>query len=250
MILKNKNEAFSKFKQWKVLVEKQTGRKVKRLRTDNGLEFCAGEFQKYCADEGIARHKTVAGTPQQNGLVERFNITLLERTRCMLISAKLPKVIWAEAVTTAAYLLNMHPSTALSFKTPEEIWSGKLANYSRLRVFGCCAYAHVKQGKLEPRALKCIFLGYPKGIKGYKLWCLEPGMRKCIINRDVIFNENVMGYTGEQRANKSCELESVKSSENKKLQLKVESQEVVQGEVDQEQMSSDWSTQETSTASS
>ena len=84
-------------------------------------------------------------------------------------------------------------------------------------MFDCCAYAHVKQGKLEPRALKCIFLGYPKGIKGYRLWCLEPGMRKCIISRDVIFNENVMGYAGEQGANRSCELESEKSSENKKL---------------------------------
>ena len=74
------------------MIEKQTGRKVKRLRTDNGLEFCSEEFESFCKNEGIVRHKTTVGTPQQNGLVERFNRTLLERTRCMLISTGLPKV--------------------------------------------------------------------------------------------------------------------------------------------------------------
>lgn len=70
------------------------------------------------------------------------------------------------------------------------MWSGTLSNYSNLRIFCCSAFAHVKQDKLEPRALKCIFLGYPKGVKGYKLWFIDE--RKCIISRDVTFNENVM----------------------------------------------------------
>ena len=70
---------------------------------------------------------------------------------------------------TATYLINRSPSTALEFKTPEEKWKGKPPNLSHLRVFGCSAYAHQSEGKLEPRALKCIFLGYPQGTKGYRL---------------------------------------------------------------------------------
>ena len=60
-------------------------------------------------------------------------------------------------------------------------------------MFRCSAYTHVRSGKLELRAFKCIFLGYLEGIKAYKLWCIEPGMRKCIVSRDVVFNESVMG---------------------------------------------------------
>ena len=67
------------------------------------------------------------------------------------------------------------------------VWASP--SYSNLKVFGCSVYAHVKQDKLEPRAVKCVFLGYPEGVKAYRLWCLEPGMRKCIISMDVVFNE-------------------------------------------------------------
>ncbi|GKF88145.1 retrovirus-related pol polyprotein from transposon TNT 1-94, partial [Tanacetum coccineum] len=74
-----KNEAFSKFKEWKQLVENQTGRKLKKLRTDNSLEFCNQEFNNLCKESGIARHLTVAGTPQRNGLAERMNRTLLNK---------------------------------------------------------------------------------------------------------------------------------------------------------------------------
>nr|AAT44257.1 putative polyprotein [Oryza sativa Japonica Group] len=75
-------------------------------------------------------------------------------------------------------------------KTPIEVWSGSPANYSDLRVFGCTAYAHVDNGKLEPRAIKCIFLGYPSGVKDYKLWC--PKTKKVVISRNVVFHESVM----------------------------------------------------------
>ncbi|XWS17896.1 hypothetical protein CRYUN_Cryun33cG0107800 [Craigia yunnanensis] len=70
------------------------------------------------------------------------------------------------------------------------MWSGTPTNYENLRIFCCLAYTHVKKGKLDPRALKCIFLRYHDGVKGYKLWC--PEKRKCIISRDVTFNETKM----------------------------------------------------------
>ncbi|KAL5557135.1 hypothetical protein UlMin_039371 [Ulmus minor] len=188
-ILKNKSDAFGKFKEWKKMVEVQTGKKLKKLRTDNGLEFLNYEFDQFCKDEGIVRHKTVPYTPQQNGLAERMNRTLLERVRCMLLEGGVPKRFWGEAVNTAAYLVNRCPSSALDFKTPEEVWTGHPPKFDNLRVFGCVAYAHQKQGKLDARAKKCMFVGYPEGVKGYKLWNEEGGSSKCIISRDVVFRE-------------------------------------------------------------
>ena len=190
--LKQKNDVFTTFKQWKALVEKQTGRKIKRLRTDNGLEFCQGDFNEFCKNEGIVRHLTVRGTPQQNGVAERMNRTLLEKVRCMLSNSGLSKDFWAEAASTACHLVNRSPSTAIDIKTPEELWSGKPAEYSDLKVFGCPAYAHVNDGKLEPRSKRCIFIGYPSGVKGYKLWCPDPNSPKVIISRDVVFDESAM----------------------------------------------------------
>ncbi|KAH9728536.1 hypothetical protein KPL70_009073 [Citrus sinensis] len=190
--IRSKDQAFERFKAWKTLIETQTNRKVRRVRTDKGLEFCNKQFDDLCEKGGIQRHKTVRHTLQQNGLAERMNRTLMEKVRCMLFHSKLPKTLWAEALCTACYLINRCPSTAIELKTPYEVWSGKLADYTQLRIFGCTAYAHIKQGKLEPRALKCAFLGYPSGTKGYKLWCVDFKPPKCIISRDVIFNESEM----------------------------------------------------------
>ncbi|CAJ2637310.1 unnamed protein product [Trifolium pratense] len=192
-IIKNKSDTFEKFKEWHTLIENQTGSKLKLLRTDNGLEFVSEQFNEFCRKLGIKRHKTVAYTPQQNGLAERMNRTLLERVRCMLLGAGLPKSFWGEAVNTAAYLINRCPSTGIDLKTPMEVWSGKPADYSNLKIFGALAFAHVKQDKLDARAVKCVFIGYPEGVKGYKLWKMEPGGSKFIISRDVTFDETRMG---------------------------------------------------------
>jgi len=93
---------------------------------------------------------------------------------------------------TACYLVNRSPFSAIDFKTPVEMWSGRAANYSDLKIFVCPAFAHIKQGKLEPRALKCVFLGYPEGMKGYRLWCTDLKPPRCIVSRDVVFNEQEM----------------------------------------------------------
>ncbi|KAH9695613.1 hypothetical protein KPL71_022838 [Citrus sinensis] len=84
------------------------------------------------------------------------------------------------------------PSSTLDFKTPQEVWSGKPPNLSNLRVFGCPAYAHISQGKLEPRVVKGYFIGYPEGIKGYKIWCLNGKPSRTLISRDVVFDEEAM----------------------------------------------------------
>jgi len=142
-ILKNKSDAFEKFKEWHTLVENQIGTKLKVLRTDNGLEFVSEQFNEFCRKRGIKRHRTVAYTPQQNGLAERMNRTLLERVRCMLLGVGLSKCFWGEAVSTAVYLINRCPSTRIDLKTPMEVWSGRPTDYSNLKLFGTLAFAHV-----------------------------------------------------------------------------------------------------------
>ena len=82
--LKSKDEVFREFKDWKTMIEKQTGKQVKKLRTDNGLEFVKDEFTSFCKRLGIVRHRTYAERPQQIGVAERMNRTLLEKARCML----------------------------------------------------------------------------------------------------------------------------------------------------------------------
>ncbi|KAA0066633.1 hypothetical protein E6C27_scaffold979G00520 [Cucumis melo var. makuwa] len=156
--LKQKDEAFGKFLEWKKQVKNQTGRKVKYLRTDNDLEFVNNKFNNFCKSKGITRHFTVTYTPQQNGLAERLNRTIMERTRCLLTNASLPLKFWGEAARTACYLINRSPSTTLNLKTPQDVWAGKAPSLDHLRVFECTTYAHVKDGKLNKRALKCMFI--------------------------------------------------------------------------------------------
>ncbi|XP_073152165.1 uncharacterized protein [Henckelia pumila] len=173
VLTKTKDEAYDKFREWLLAVENKSDKRVKHVRTYNGLEYLSDNFVKLCKGKDITRHRTVAGTPQQNVLAKRMNRTLLERVRCMLINASLPKSFWGEALSTACYLVNRCPSSAIGFKTPMKKWSGTPAHYSNLRIFGCLAYAHLKQDKLEVRTFRCIFIGYPNGVKGYKVWNLK-----------------------------------------------------------------------------
>ena len=129
-----------------------------------------------------------------------MNRTLLESVRSMLFHARLPKTFWGEAVATTAYLINRSPSSTIDFKTPYEMWNNHKPNLDHLRVFGCIAYAHIKQGKLEPRAKKCVFIGYPSGVKGYKLWNLEEEMPRTMVSRDVTFDEN--SFIDQDKVNK------------------------------------------------
>lgn len=119
-----------------------------------------------------------------------MNKTLLNKVRCLLISSGLEKNFLGEALVSACYLVNRSLNRVLNLKTPYEMLLGKVPSLSFLKVFGCTAYAHKKEDKLNPRAIKCIFLGYPTGVKGYRLCTFENGRPKIVIFRDVIFNEH------------------------------------------------------------
>lgn len=98
-----------------------------------------------------------------------MTINILDNVRCTMISSGVPKVFWGEAVTTVVYIVNMTFSSVLDGKIPEEVWSGRLSDYTTLRTFGCAAYSHQSIGKLEPRSQKYVFIRYPEGVKGYRL---------------------------------------------------------------------------------
>lgn len=138
--IKRKADVFSVFKVYKARIELESGKSIKCLRSDNGGEYTSKEFTEYCNQEGIKRQFTTAYTPQQNGVAERMNKTLLDRTRAMLGAAGLEKSFWAEAVNTAYYVLNQAPSTAIDLKTPMEMWTGKPADYSNLHTFGSSVF--------------------------------------------------------------------------------------------------------------
>ena len=121
----------------------------------------------------------------KNSVAEQMNKTLMEKAHCMLSNVDLPKSFWVEAASTACFLINHSPSTAIDKRTPQEVWYGTPTSYSNLKMFRCPTYAYVDDGKLEPRFIKCVFLGYKSGVKGYKFWCSKTN--KVMVNRDVLF---------------------------------------------------------------
>ncbi|GJR80126.1 zinc finger MYM-type protein 1-like protein [Tanacetum coccineum] len=93
-------------------------------------------------------------------------------------------VVWQEK--------SRSPSRAIEKKTLMKMWSGHPSDYGMLSIFGCVAYPHDKQGKLEPRAVKYVLLGYPEGVKGYKLYRLDDESPKIVTSKNMVFNESVM----------------------------------------------------------
>jgi transposase InsO family protein len=186
--IRRKVDMLAIFKTFKVRVELESEKKIKCLSTDNGGEYTNDEFDNFCQHEGIKRQFTTAYTPQQNGVAKWMNRTPLERTRAMLKAVGLAKLLWAKAVNIACYVINRSPSTAIDLKTPMEMWTGKLADYSRLHIFRSPVYVMYNTqevSKLDSKSRKCVLLGYADGVKGYRL--CDPTTHKVVISRDVIF---------------------------------------------------------------
>jgi transposase InsO family protein len=191
--LKEISEAFAIFKKFKVFVEKQSGFYIKVLRSDRDGEFISAAFNSFCEEHGIRRHLTVPCSPQQNGVAERKNQTILDMVRSVLKSKNMPKEFWAEVVDCVVYLLNRCKTSSLENITPQEAWSGFKPSVSHLKVFGSVAYAHIpdqKRVKLDDKSLKLIFVGYDERSKAYKLF--DPTNKMMHISRDVQVNEEAM----------------------------------------------------------
>jgi transposase InsO family protein len=194
-LLKKKSDAFEAFKAFKAHVELQFGAKIACLHDDKGGEYIGHLWDAFFAEHGIRREHTVEGMLQQGGIAECRNRTLEEHVVAMLNGARLPTRFWGKVLYTYGCLLNMTPLSAIPpDTTPYEMVHKRKPNYSTLRVFGCCAWAHVRRKKrrsLEPHAKPCVFLGVPDDFKGWKLWDLsaQGGCGGVIISRDVIWNE-------------------------------------------------------------
>jgi len=125
VLLKEKGDAFFKFKNFKALVEKESGEKIQTFITDRGGEFVSGEFNSFCERTGIRRHLTAPYTPQQNGEVERRDRTLLEMARSILKHMHMPNYLWGEAIRHSTYLINRVATRALKDRTPYECFREK-----------------------------------------------------------------------------------------------------------------------------
>ncbi|KAI3650136.1 hypothetical protein MP228_005009, partial [Amoeboaphelidium protococcarum] len=190
-MLKNKSEAFGHFKRWLTLVENESSFKLKKFRSDGGGEYIYGEFRTFLADRGVAIQSTTAHTPQQNGNSERVNQTLWSMARTFLKVFDTPHTLWPDAIMAACYVKNRLPHSAVNFKLPEELWTGKRASLFHLRTMFCLAYVrHSKSTfkKLDDRSFPAVFAGYSLEKKAWRFYSLD--LNKIIFSRDVVFLEN------------------------------------------------------------
>jgi len=193
-IIESKTEVLKFFKKYEAMATAHFNSKVSRFRCDNGREYISNEIVKYFEEKGIQFEFTIRYTPEQNGVAERMNRTILERARCMILGCNLGKAFWSEAVLAAVYLINRSPTSALNGDAPARKWFNEPIKLLKLKVFGCIAYLHMPKelitGKFESRSKKCYFIGYCPN--GYKLWC--PQERKILYGKDVIFNEEKFSF--------------------------------------------------------
>lgn len=186
--INSKSEVLNVFKSYKAEVETFTGNKIKFLQSDNGLEYVNREFNNFLKIHGIQRRLTVPHTPQQNGIAERMNRTLVEMARCMMRQAGSPPSFWAEAINTASYIRNRCPTSALDGRVPFTVWTGKIPTVKFMQVFGAKVFVKNKnpgKGKFDSRAVPGIFMGYDAQSKAYRVYL--PESRKTTVCRDIKF---------------------------------------------------------------
>ena len=169
--------------------ERQFNKRVKEVRSDNGSEFmCLSSFFR---EKGIIHQTSCVATPQQNGRVERKHRHILNVARALLFQAGLPVKFWGEAISTATHLINLTPSKILHGLTPHEVLFGRKPSYEQLRVFGSSCYVHRNardKDKFGARSRHCVFVGYPFGKKGWKVYDME--RNEFFVSRDVVFQED------------------------------------------------------------
>ncbi|KAA8490359.1 Retrovirus-related Pol polyprotein from transposon TNT 1-94 [Porphyridium purpureum] len=172
-------------------LENQLGSKIKSVRSDRGSEYASRQVQNWFEMKGIDWCPTAPYTPENNGIAERMNRTLLEKVRCLLFDANLPLEYWGKALETANYLRNRTANRR--GKTPFELAFGTQPDPSDLRIFGCRAFVHVEnpfRSKLDPRVEEGCMIGYGQVLTNCQV-LLSDG--QIIETRNVQFNESQMG---------------------------------------------------------
>jgi hypothetical protein len=193
--LHNKDDVFDVFQSFHVMIQTQCSAKLKILRSDNGEEYINKKLQAYFQLHRLIHEISCAQTPQQNGFAERKHQHILETACALLIGASMPRGYWTDAIATVVHLINLLPSKLLDFKTPMQTLSEHVPLPTVLmippRVFGCVAFVHLHKNqrtKLDPCAVRCVFLGYGPHKKGYR--CYNPDTKRTYITMNVTFVES------------------------------------------------------------
>jgi hypothetical protein len=185
---KERRELRELFQVFRARVEAETSLRIKKVRCDNAPEYRS--LEKAIATTGVQFEFTTPYTPEQNGVSERLNRSLITVARAMLQDAQLPAKFWAEAANTTCYLRNRTP-IGPGDMTPEEAYSGKRPYIGHLRAFGCVAYAHIpkeRRQKLDPNAKKMVLIGYMPTARQYRLY--DPVANKVVLATAPMFDEN------------------------------------------------------------
>ena len=193
--MQNKMQVPDQIRNFNLYVQNQFSASIKTIRTDNGTEFfqenCGSIFKQF----GTIHQRSVAGTPQQNGRVERKHRHLVETVRAIKIHANLPDKFWGSCVLAATYIINRLPSSILKWKSPFEGLYGSKPDMSHLKTIGCLCYAlnlKPRHDKFATKGRRCMLLGYPVGQKAYRLYDLDN--HTIFVSRDVHFEENIFPF--------------------------------------------------------
>jgi hypothetical protein len=190
--MSNKSGTQPLLKSFFLFVRTQFNVNIKIICTDNGSEFLS--MKDFFLNNRVEFQRSCMYTPQQNGVVERKHRHILNIARALRFQYNLPLSFWGECVLTAVYLINRLPTPLLNQKSLFELLYNKLPTYFHLRVFGCLCYATIvhPHNKFDSCAHHCVFLGYPTGKKGYKLYDLDS--HHFLVSRDVTFHETNFPY--------------------------------------------------------
>jgi transposase InsO family protein len=170
--------------------QNEFGLRSKKIRSDNGTKFKNSQIEGFLEEEGIKHEFSSPYTPQQNGVVERKNRTLLDMAWTMLDEYKILDRFWAEAINTASYSINRLYLHRILKKTSYELLTGKKPNVSYFRDFGSKCFILVKRGrksKFAPKAVEGFLLGYDSNTRAYKVFNKSTGLVE--VSCDIVFDE-------------------------------------------------------------
>ncbi|KAL2250203.1 UNVERIFIED_CONTAM: Retrovirus-related Pol polyprotein from transposon TNT 1-94 [Sesamum indicum] len=197
-IISGSDEALDKFILFKNEAETQTGKKLKRLRSDRGGEYESSKFNEYCQTFGIIHEETPPYSPSSNGMAELKNRIFKDMINSLLLTSRLPKYLWGEALNTACHILNRVPLKH-NTSTPFELWKGRKPSLKYFGVWGCLAKVLIpehKRKKLGPKTVDAVFLGYVETSYALRFLVIKSEIPGIEVNtivefRDAVFLEDV-----------------------------------------------------------
>lgn len=193
-LLKDKTaeEVLSAIREFKLWATNQTGKNLKIIRTDQGLEYMNKKVQEYLQNEGIEHQRSCVYTPQQNGVRERLNRSISDTIQTLSNESKLPMAMWGELAQTSTYLLNRILKKGKE-KTPHQIFKKRKfpVSLQHLRIIGSTCYVKEERQrqKLDPKSYTGFLVGNSENVKGYRIWKKENNL--IIISKNVIIDEKL-----------------------------------------------------------